>query len=194
VGQRGARVRNLGVTQPGERSLLVATAGTILFVVLVPGTVVVLVPRWLSGWALRPPLFGWTPGRWIGVALLLVGLPVFLDFLVGFVRRGRGTPAPVAPPERLVVSGVFRWVRNPGYVAVLSMVAGQGLLLGSAAVLAYAACLALGFHLFVVLYEEPTLRRQFGEEYAAYCRRVPRWVPRLGRRIGDGIGRARGLR
>jgi protein-S-isoprenylcysteine O-methyltransferase Ste14 len=174
------------VRQPGERSLLAATAGTILFVALVPGTVVVLVPRLLSGWALRPPLFGWAPGRWIGAALVVLALPLFLDFVVGFVRQGHGTPAPVAPPERLVVSGVFRWVRNPGYVAVLSMVAGQALFLGSRAVLAYAACLALGFHLFVVLYEEPTLRRQFGEEYAAYCRRVPRWVPRL--------GRARGLR
>jgi protein-S-isoprenylcysteine O-methyltransferase Ste14 len=182
------------VTTAGSRSLLAATAGTILFVALVPATVIVLAPRWLSGWVLRPPLLGWAGVRWIGAALLLLALPVFLDFLVGFVRRGRGTPAPVAPPERLVVSGVFRYVRNPGYVAVVSMVVGQGLLLGSRAVLAYAACLALGFHLFVVLYEEPTLRRQFGEEYAAYCGRVPRWLPRLRGSTLRGRGRGRSLR
>jgi protein-S-isoprenylcysteine O-methyltransferase Ste14 len=151
-----------------------------VFVACVPGTVVVVVPRLLSGWRVQPPLFGWAPVRWIGVVLLLLALPVFLDFLVGFVRRGRGTPAPIAPPERLVVSGGFRHVRNPGYIAVVSMVVGQGLFLGSTAILLYAACLALGFHLFVVLFEEPTLRRQFGEEYAAYCRRVPRWLPRVG--------------
>jgi len=167
------------MTTPGERSLLAATLGTVVFVALVPGTVIVVVPRLLSGWRILPPLFAWAPVRWIGLVLLLLALPVFLDFLVGFVRRGHGTPAPIAPPERLVVSGGFRYVRNPGYIAVVSMVVGQGLFLGSKAVLAYAACLALGFHLFVVLYEEPALRGQFGEEYAAYCRRVPRWFPRV---------------
>ena len=173
------------MTTPGERSLLAATLGTVVFVALVPGTVIVVVPRLLSGWSILPPLFAWAPVRWIGLVLLLLALPVFLDFLVGFVRRGHGTPAPIAPPERLVVSGGFRYVRNPGYIAVVSMVIGQGLFLGSKAVLAYAACLALGFHLFVVLYEEPALRGQFGEEYAAYCRRVPRWLPRV-RRNGSG--------
>src|SRR5207302_1152032 len=122
--------------------------------VFVPGTVVVVVPRLLSGWRIQPPLFGWAPVRWIGLVLVLLAFPLFLDFLVGFVRRGHGTPAPIAPPERLVVSGGFRYVRNPGYIAVVSMVVGQGLFLGSKAILVYAACLALGFHLFVVLYEE----------------------------------------
>jgi protein-S-isoprenylcysteine O-methyltransferase Ste14 len=173
------------VTASGERSLLAATVGTIVFVALVPGTVVVVVPRLLSGWRIQPPLLPWAPVRWIGLVLLLLALPLFLDFLVGFVRRGRGTPAPIAPPERLVVSGGFRYVRNPGYVAVVSMVVGQGLFLGSTAILVYALCLALAFHLFVVLFEEPALRGQFGEEYAAYCRRVPRWLPRV-RRDGSG--------
>ena len=76
------------------------------------------------------------------------------------------------------MGGPFRWVRNPGYIAVVSLVVGQALLFGSGAVLAYAAFLALAFHLFVVFYEEPTLRAQFGEEYDAYCRAVPRWLPR----------------
>ena len=112
------------------------------------------------------------------MGFLLLGLPLFVTFLGRFVREGHGTPAPVAAPERLVVGGAFRYVRNPGYVAVVSMVVGQGLLFASKPILAYAAGLALAFHLFVVLYEEPALRGRFGEQYASYCRRVPRWIPR----------------
>jgi protein-S-isoprenylcysteine O-methyltransferase Ste14 len=162
----------------GKSSLLGPTLGTILFVTLVPGTVIGVVPFWLSGWRLAPPLLGWTPTRGVGVALFLLALPIFVDFLVRFVREGHGTPAPVAAPRRLVVGGAFRYVRNPGYVAVVSMIVGQGLLFGNKAVLVYAAGVAVAFHLFVVLYEEPALRGRFGEEYASYCRRVPRWIPR----------------
>jgi protein-S-isoprenylcysteine O-methyltransferase Ste14 len=116
--------------------------------------------------------------RWIGALLFLAALPLFLQFLVRFVAEGRGTPAPVAPTQRLVVGGPFRWVRNPGYIAVLCLVVGEGLLFAHTSVLVYAASLAVAFHLFVLLYEEPTLRRQFGTEYEQYCRRVPRWLPR----------------
>jgi protein-S-isoprenylcysteine O-methyltransferase Ste14 len=113
-----------------------------------------------------------------GIALIAVALPVFVAFNFRFVWEGHGTPAPVAPTEHLVVGGPFRWVRNPGYVAVVGLVVGEGLLYGSPRVLAYAALLWLGFHLFVLLYEEPTLRRTYGAEYDDYCRRVSRWIPR----------------
>ena len=93
--------------------------------------------------------------------------------------EGRGTPAPIAPTEHLVVGGPFRWVRNPGYLSVVALLVGQALLFASPAFSVYAAVVALGFHLFVVLYEEPTLRRQFGADYETYCRAVPRWVPGL---------------
>ena len=155
-----------------------ALLGTIAFTLVVPGTLIVLIPHLLTGWQLRPPLVGIEATRTFGVALIVLAAPLFFRFLSGFVREGHGTPAPIAPPERLVVGGPFRWIRNPGYVAVVSLVAGQALLFGSGAVLAYAAFLALAFHLFVVLYEEPTLRRQFGTEYESYCREVPRWIPR----------------
>ena len=79
------------MTTSGERSLLAATVGTVVFVAFVPGTVVVVAPRLLSGWRIQPPLFAWAPVRWIGLFLVLLALPVFLDFLVGFVRRGHGT-------------------------------------------------------------------------------------------------------
>ncbi len=160
-----------------NRSLLWPAIGTILFVVCVPGTVVVYLPYLLSRWTVGAPFFGVAMTRWFGLALIVCGLPIFCDFVLRFVREGRGTPAPIAPPRHLVVRGTFRYVRNPGYVAVVSLLVGQALLLGSSALLLYAFAVALAFHGFVVLYEEPTLRRQFGAEYEAYCRAVPRWLP-----------------
>jgi protein-S-isoprenylcysteine O-methyltransferase Ste14 len=162
-------------------SLLGPALGTIVFVALLPGSVIVLIPYLLCGWRLAEA----ATLRWAGACLLLLALPIFVDFLVRFVREGRGTPAPVAETQRLVVSGPFRYVRNPGYVGVLGLIVGQSLLFASAAVLGHAAIMALAFHLFVVLYEEPHLRRKFGTEYEEYQRRVPRWLPRL-RNGGDG--------
>jgi len=97
---------------------------------------------------------------------------------------GLGTPAPVAPPARLVVSGQYRYVRNPMYVAVVTIVIGEALVLGRAVLLAYAALLWLFFTLFVVLYEEPALAEKFGASYVAYRKNVRRWWPR--RRPWDG--------
>jgi len=166
--------------------LLWPTIGTIVFVIVVPGTVVVYVPFRLSGWQIAAPFFSMGAIRWAGVLLAACAVPVFTDFILRFVREGRGTPAPVAPTRHLVVHGTFRYVRNPGYVAVVALLVGQALFFGSTAVLLYALGVLAAFHLFVVLYEEPTLRRQFGAEYEAYCRRVPRWIPRRRRRTdGD---------
>ena len=148
-------------------ALLHAALGTIVFVVLVPGSVVVLGPWLLTGWHLAPPLLGWRVTRWLGAALLVLAVPLFAAFNLRFVVEGHGTPAPIAPTDRLVVGGPFRWVRNPGYVSVLALLVGQALLFASPGLLAYAAVVALAFHPFVVLYEEPTLRRQFGADYEA---------------------------
>lgn len=160
------------------RPPLRAILGTIVFVALVPGTVVGGVPYWLSGWRMGPPLLGTAVTRWVGALLVVAATPLFVAFCRRFVVEGHGTPAPVAPTEHLVVGGPFRWTRNPGYIAVVSMIAGEGLFLASPAVLVYAGALAIAFHAFVVLYEEPTLRATFGAEYEDYRRRVPRWVPR----------------
>jgi protein-S-isoprenylcysteine O-methyltransferase Ste14 len=162
-------------TEPRGHALL----GTILFTLTVPATIIVWIPYLLTAWRMQPPFLGIAATRVPGVALMVLAAPLFFRFLAGFVREGHGTPAPIAPPEHLVVGGPFQRTRNPGYVAVVSLVAGQALLLGSWPVLVYTALLAVVFHLFVVGYEEPTLRRQFGAEYEAYCVAVPRWVPRL---------------
>lgn len=158
-----------------------AVIGTVLFVLLVPGSVVVLVPYLISGWTLAPPLLGTALTRALGALLIVAAAPLFVSFVRRFVSEGHGTPAPIAPTRHLVVGGPFQVVRNPGYVAVIALVVGQGLLLASVGVLLYAAFLMFAFHGFVVRYEEPTLERTFGEQYVEYCRRVPRWLPRLRR-------------
>ena len=155
----------------------IATTFFVLFVG--PGPVAGVVPWLLSRWKLEEPFLGWKGIRWIGAVFFLAGLPVLGEALVRFVRDGRGTPAPVLPPERLVVTGLYRYVRNPMYVGVSSMIVGQGLFLGNLPVLLYAAGMAIAFQLFVRLHEEPGLRRRFGAEYEAYCRGVRRWRPRF---------------
>jgi len=119
--------------------------------------------------------------RVLGGLLLAVALPVLVSAFLRFVRDGLGTPAPVAPTERLVVTGAYRYVRNPMYVAVIAAIVGQALLLGQTVLLYYAALVALLVVSFVRLYEEPVLFRQFGEQYEAYRRAVPGWWPRLRR-------------
>jgi protein-S-isoprenylcysteine O-methyltransferase Ste14 len=166
-------------SQRDEGSLLGPTIKTVIFTVVMPGSVIGLIPFLLSRWEIREPLLGTAVVRWVGLVLLLSAAPIFIDFLARFVWEGRGTPVPIAPTRHLVVHGPFQYVRNPGYVAVLTMIVGQGLFFGNVAVLEYAAGVAVVFHLFVVFYEEPTLRTQFGEEYVAYCAQVPRWIPRL---------------
>ena len=111
--------------------------------------------------------------------MLVAGLIVLVQAFVRFVVEGFGTPAPVAAPERLVVGGVYRYVRNPMYVAVLAAIVGQALLLGRLSLLLYAGAAWLVVAAFVRFYEEPTLARRFGADYEAYRRAVPAWWPRL---------------
>ena len=156
-----------------------AILGTAAFLVLAPGTVAGLVPWWISRWRLRPPFLGFTPFRAIGVLLMAAGLAVLLESFTRFALQGIGTPAPVFPTRHLVVQGAYRYVRNPMYVAVISLILGQALLMGDTHLLAYAVFPWLAAHLFVLTYEEPTLRRTFGAEYETYCAHVPRWIPRF---------------
>lgn len=155
-----------------------AILGSFAFLLLAPGTIAGLVPWWISHWQMRPPLLEIPGVRIIGGLLIAAGLPMVLDSFARFAIQGLGTPAPVLPPRRLVVSGLYRYVRNPMYVGVSATIFGQSLLFGDARVLEYGVMVWLGFHLFVLGYEEPKLRETFGEEYLEFCRKVPRWIPR----------------
>ena len=134
-------------------------------------------PWAISHWHLTPPLLGWFPLRVIGVFMIAAGTPVLLDSFVRFAIQGLGTPAPIAPPQRLVVTGLYRWVRNPMYVAVLLLVIGQGLLFGSVRLLEYGIIVWLGFFAFVLLYEEPQLHRKFGQNTRSSVLRSPAGFP-----------------
>jgi protein-S-isoprenylcysteine O-methyltransferase Ste14 len=150
---------------------------TVLFTILVPGTELVLIPLVVVHLDLGPRLeLG--PARYSGLVPLMVGLAVILRCFVDFIRRGRGTPAIYDPPRELVVAGLYRYVRNPQYVGVVLVIIGEALLTEMVVLFGYAALMALGYHLFVRYYEEPTLGRLFGEPYARYREEIPRWRPR----------------
>ena len=161
---------------PARRAL--AVLGSAAFLIFTPGIVAGLVPWWISRWEVQPPFLGFPPIRAFGVLLIVLGVPGLLDSFARFALQGLGTPMPSFPTRHLVVTGFYRYVRNPMYLAVESVILGQGMLLGNVNLLAYGVLVWLCTHLFVVGYEEPTLRKTFGAEYDAFCANVPRWVPR----------------
>jgi protein-S-isoprenylcysteine O-methyltransferase Ste14 len=135
-----------------------------------------LIPWLLTGWAVHE---WWPLVRVLGGLMIGVGLVALLEAFVRFVVEGIGTPAPVAPTERLVVGGAYRYVRNPMYLAVAALIVGQALILGQSVLLLYAAAFGVAVAVFVHGYEEPVLSRRFGAQYDAYRRAVPAWRPRL---------------
>lgn len=153
-----------------------AALGSLLFLVLAPGTVAGLIPYALTGW--RVGAAPW-PLRALGAALIVLGAILLVSCFARFALVGRGTPAPVAPTERLVVSGAYAHVRNPMYVAVVALILGEAALLPDLRLVGYAALVWFVTHLFVLAYEEPTLRRAYPEDYEAFFAAVPRWIPRL---------------
>jgi len=153
--------------------------GAVLFFALAPGTVAALIPYALTGWRVEGAFPGGAMGRVVGAVLILGGVASLVESFARFALVGLGTPAPVAPPTQLVVSRQYRHVRNPMYVAILAIVLGQSLVLGSAKLVAYAALLWLVFHAWILGYEEPKLTRTFGSSYQAYRQKVRRWWPRV---------------
>jgi protein-S-isoprenylcysteine O-methyltransferase Ste14 len=156
-----------------------AAAGSALFFAAAPGVVAGLVPWLLTGWDADAEW--WPPLRVLGVVLLVAGAAVLVHAFARFVVEGLGTPAPLAPTEHLVVGGLYRYVRNVMYIAVTAAIVGQALLLGSVALLVYAALAWAGMAAFVELHEEPALARRYGARYEEYRRAVPAWWPRLSR-------------
>ena len=154
-------------------SVMMLLLKNLLFTLIVPGTVGVYVPLLLT----RDGVAGSGPVIFVALALFTVGGAIYTWCVWDFAAFGRGTPAPIDAPKRLVVRGLYRYTRNPMYVGVLTVLLGWAFLFQETTVLVYAICVGLSFHLFVVLHEERHLARQFGAEYHDYCRSVSRWLP-----------------
>lgn len=150
---------------------------TLLFTILAPCTLTLLVPYTLlsSRRELMPPQ--WGVANYAGSVLAATGVAIYLWCAWDFIKKGRGTPAPYDPPKELVVSGLYRYTRNPIYVGVTGIVVGEAVFFKAVALLVYAGVLLVGFHLRVVYYEEPTLKRLFGDSWERYKARVHRWLP-----------------
>jgi len=151
---------------------------TLIFTVFVPGTVTGYVPFLLLGGFARPPN---GPMTWLGIIVIATGAAIYFRCAWEFAVRGLGTPAPIAPTKYLVTTALHHYVRNPMYIGVLLVLLGEAALFDAPVLLEYAACFLAAVYLFVLFYEEPTLRRQFGESYEEYRRKVPRWIPRFKR-------------
>lgn len=150
---------------------------TLIFTVFVPGFWTVLVPYWLVGRHARLDLRGTAIAGWL---LVLAGAALYLGCAFwGFALRGKGTPAPIDPPKKLVMEGPYRIVRNPMYWSVTTVMMGEALAFRSAALAEVGVVFFVFTILFVTFYEQPILRHKFGAQYEAYCRQVPGWIPRF---------------
>jgi len=149
----------------------------LLFTLVIPGTVAVYLPLQI----VRDRPFVTGPAFGAGCLLVLIGASIYAWCVWDFATFGRGTPAPIDAPKKLVVRGLYRYTRNPMYVGVLSVILGWSVLSGAFELVLYALVVGTGFQVFIVFYEEPHLERDFGSEYGDYRRRVGRWLPRLRR-------------
>src|SRR5215212_6240749 len=160
-----------------------AALGSLLFTVGQPGIVAGVIPYWITG--------GWLASgaplvlQVAGVAVLCAGVGVLAHTVIRFAMDGLGTPFPAAPTEKLVVGGLYRYVRNPMYLAVIAIILGQAAILGRVSLVVYAAIVWVTVASFVRFYEEPTLSERYGEQYAAYRRSVRAWLPRATPWRGD---------
>jgi len=143
--------------------------------VLLPGSATVLIPYFILS---RRAILHWDASGLPGLVAIALGASILIRCIVDFARVGRGTLAPVDPPLTLVIRGLYRYVRNPMYVGVVFVLLGESAVFGSTSLLLYTAVFFLLANLFVVVYEEPSLRARFGESYEQYRRSVGRWIPR----------------
>ncbi len=153
---------------------------TLIFTVLVPGFWTVVLPYWLVPRGMRPDVRSLAATGWL---LVVAGVALyFMCAFWGFAVRGKGTPLPLDPPKKLVAEGPYRVVRNPMYWSVVFVMLGESAVFHSWALAEWAAGFFVGVNIFVLIFEEPTLKKKFGAEYEDYCKRVPRWIPRMGAR------------
>ncbi|MBR1089757.1 isoprenylcysteine carboxylmethyltransferase family protein [Bradyrhizobium manausense] len=160
-------------------SKAIAVLGSALFFVVAPLVLAGIIPWWVTQWEFRPAFFGVDLTRILGGILIIAGVPGVVDSFARFALEGLGTPAPIAPPQKLVATGLYRYVRNPIYIAVVAVILGQAVLFGDRRLLWYGTALWLFFHVWVVMIEEPALEQTFGTAYESFRTNVPRWIPRL---------------
>jgi len=172
----------MGTENSDERSISWLLLKLAVFTVCVPGTATVWLPLYVLFPALRQRPIEWNAATAGAIVLMAAGASGYLWCALEFAFVGRGTPAPIDMPRRLVVQGLYRYVRNPMYISALLVLVGESALFRSWHMLEYSAVIAIGFHFFVLFHEEPTLRRKMGPEYVKYCEDVARWSPRLTRR------------
>ena len=148
----------------------------LFFTILQPGIVAILIPFWLSGKSVKsaftPPFVG---HHYIGLFIFAVGLIVVLICVASFAIRGKGTLSPADPTKKLVISGLYRFSRNPMYIGVTMMLIGQSIFFQSYAIAIYSLVIFIAFYSFIVFFEEPRLQDAFGSEYNEYVKKVPRW-------------------
>jgi protein-S-isoprenylcysteine O-methyltransferase Ste14 len=149
----------------------------IIFTIFVPGSITILIPYWIltRNFVVAPSQWGML--QYLALLPALLGVSVYSRCVWDFASVGRGTPAPIDPPKVLVVRGLYQYVRNPIYLGVLFVLLGEAVFFESRVLLRYAIGVFVMFHLFVIVYEEPSLRHKFGESYERYCRSVRRWIP-----------------
>lgn len=163
---------------------------TLIFTIVVPGTVTVGIPYLLLASGLGLSSYDLGGFRLLGVMVIALGVACYLACAWNFATVGKGTPAIIDPPRRLVLNGPYRVVRNPMYVGATLILLGEAVMLGSLTLLFYAVVVWTAFHLFVISFEELDLKHRFDGAYEEYCRAVPRWIPRLSRANRQPIGRA----
>jgi protein-S-isoprenylcysteine O-methyltransferase Ste14 len=158
---------------------IAAAIGSAVFFMLAPGVVAGVLPWYITTLSARPAGTRLWVVQGAGIALIVVGVTVLIHAFARFVVQGIGTPAPVAPTQELVVTGLYRHIRNPMYLAVVSIIVGEALVVGAPLLLVYGAVVGAAMAAFARWYEEPALRRRFGARYDAYRRAVPAWRPRV---------------
>jgi protein-S-isoprenylcysteine O-methyltransferase Ste14 len=151
----------------------------VLFLLVAPGVIAGVIPWCITGWQTRTGALDSLLPSAAGATLIVVGGGVLLNAFARFALEGRGTPAPIAPTERLVVGGAYRFVRNPMYIAVAATILGQALVLDQPSLYLYAAAFGVTVSMFVRYYEQPKLHEQYGTQYEQYCDNVRAWIPRL---------------
>ncbi|HQQ97951.1 MAG TPA: isoprenylcysteine carboxylmethyltransferase family protein [Cyclobacteriaceae bacterium] len=147
----------------------------LFFTILQPGMVAGVIPMWLASAELEGVHPGLNLPFVFGMLTFLVGLTVMITCIVSFARQGKGTLSPADPTTHLVAKGLYRYSRNPMYVGVMLILIGESIITSSQTLFVYSAFILLLFHMYVIFFEEPRLRKDFGEDYTRYCEEVRRW-------------------